>query len=200
MHDKDKQSNAFWAWAKCLGRVIFWAREPNAKTTTTAGWLEAVRSDIRDSGDLARDAAPDDVTRKQVIRSRSLALDLVRMLNQVPELNSVSYRTWPTTERIIVDDLAKLKSRFAELGDGEQRSEVESNLDQVVASVAVKAKTRRKTVSKTATRDKKFVAMADGRKSSKEIATWWNNHQTKETVSPESVRAAISRQRKRDKV
>ncbi len=123
MRDKDKQSNAFWAWAKCLGELIFWAGEPDAETTTRDGWREAFRIDIQDKGDRALDAAPDDVTRNQVIRSRSLACDLVRMLNTCGDLNSVPCRNWPTTERNIVEELTKLKSRFAELGYGEQRAE-----------------------------------------------------------------------------
>ncbi len=141
MHDNDKQSNAFWAWAKCLGGLIFWAMEPDAETTTTDGWLEAVRSDIRDNGDLARDAAPDDVTRKQVIRSRSLALDLVRRLNHVPELNRTSCRNWSLVDQKIVTSLADLQERFAKLGDGEQREARELRDSQLLLALQAQSKT-----------------------------------------------------------
>ena len=131
MRDND---NAFWAWSKCLGELIFWAREPDAETTTRDGWREAFRNDNRDKGDRALDAAPDDVTRNQVIRSRSLASDLVRMLNTCCDLNSVPCRNWPTTERNIVEELTKLKSLFAELGDGGHKTEPAT----VPANVAAK--------------------------------------------------------------
>ncbi len=123
MRDKDEQSNAIWAWAKCLSELIFWAREPDAETTTRDGWREAFRIDIRDKGDRARDLAPDPETRNKVMRTRSLACDVVRMLNTCPDLNAVPCRQWPATERHIVDELEDHNKTFVALGGGEQRAE-----------------------------------------------------------------------------
>lgn len=111
---------AFWSWAKCLGEIIFWAGEAGATTCMTDGWREKYRIDIQEIGHRARDASPDDMTHNQVIRSRSLACDLVRMLNTCGDLNSVPCRNWSATERNVVEELAKLKSQFAILGDGER--------------------------------------------------------------------------------
>ena len=86
--DGERETNAFWGWAKCLDELSFWAREPDPTTTMRDGWREAFRNDIRDKGDLARDAAPDDVTHDQVIRSRTLALKLVRLLNESPTVTA----------------------------------------------------------------------------------------------------------------
>ena len=111
---------AFWEWAKCLGELIFWAKEPDPETTTWDGWHEAFRIAIQDKGDRARDAAPDDVTRNQVLRSRSLAAALVRMLNQLTDLNCTSCRNWSHVDQQVVNQLVDLQSQFARIGDGER--------------------------------------------------------------------------------
>ena len=111
-------STIFWTWSRLLGELIFWATDPDPATTTSDGCREQFRNDIRDKGDRARDASPDDVTRNQVIRSRSLALQLVRMLNETPELNATPCRNWSQVDRLVVEQLAELQSQFAKLGDG----------------------------------------------------------------------------------
>ncbi len=118
-----EHSHAFWAWAKCVGEIIFWATNPDAETTSGDGWREHFRNDIRDKGDRARDASPDDVTRNQVSRSRSLASQLVRMLNETSELNASPCRNWSQVDRFVVEQLAELQSHFAKLGDGEHTTE-----------------------------------------------------------------------------
>lgn len=109
---------AFWYWAKCLGELLFWAKNPAPSITSQAGWLEAFREDLQRKGDRARDAAADATTRNQVTRSRSLALEVVRLLNENPELNDTPCRDWSHSDRQTVDQLVDLQSRFATLGDG----------------------------------------------------------------------------------
>ena len=108
-------STVFWMWSQCLGDLVCWATDPDPASD---GWREQFRNDIRDKGDRARDASPDDVTRNQVIRSRSLALQLVRMLHEWPEVNSTPCRNWSQVDRIVVEQLAELQAVFAKLGDG----------------------------------------------------------------------------------
>lgn len=117
-------STVFRAWAKCLGELIFWATNPDAGSTSRDGWREHFRDDIRDKGDRARDASPDDVTRNQVSRSRSLAAGLIRLLNSCPELNSTSCRNWSQVDRLVVEQLAELQAVFAKLGDGKLQAHI----------------------------------------------------------------------------
>lgn len=117
-------ATAFWFWAKCLGELVFWAKSPLPERTTRPEWLDAYRADLQDKGDRARDAATDDATRNQVVRSRSLALGLARLLNECSELNNTPCRSWPAIERQPVEELQELRRLFAQLVDGEQSIEV----------------------------------------------------------------------------
>lgn len=119
-------STAFWAWSRCIGDLIAFATDPDAETTSSDGWREAVKIDMHDKGDRARDAAPDDANRNQVIRSRKLASQLVRMLNETPELNGVSCRNWSQIDRQVVEQLAELQAVFVKFGDGTVKAVVTS--------------------------------------------------------------------------
>ena len=112
---------AFWTWAKCLAELINWAREPDPETTSRDGWREAFKNDIRDKGNRAQDAATDSATRNQVSRSRSLAVQLVRMLSEWTEVNGTPCVNWSHVDLQVVNQLADLQSRFALLGDGSQK-------------------------------------------------------------------------------
>ena len=116
----DDTKNAFWALGKCLGELIFWAKNPLPQNTSSDGWREAFRIDIRDKGDRARDVAPDDATRNQVTSSRSLAAELIRLLNSCPELNCTPCPNWSHTDQKTVNQLADLQELFARIGDGER--------------------------------------------------------------------------------
>lgn len=111
-------STVFWAWSSCIRDLIGWATDPDPEVMSTDGWREHFRNDIRDKGDRARDASPDDVTRNQVTRSRSLASQLVRMLNETPELNATPCRNWSQVDRLVVEQLAELQAAFAKFSDG----------------------------------------------------------------------------------
>lgn len=77
-----------------------------------------MKRDIDEGGTLARDDSPDDITRNQVTRSQSLALQLVRMLNECGDLNAVPCRNWSAVDRQTVEQLAELQAIFARIGDG----------------------------------------------------------------------------------
>ena len=115
--DSHETSMAFHLWATCLSEFLFWAREPDPETTSRDGWREAFKNDIRDKGNRARDAAPDDVTRNQFSRSRSLTADLVRMMHDAPELNCTSCRNWSQPGQRIVNQLGDLQLQVAKLSE-----------------------------------------------------------------------------------
>jgi len=116
-----ERSNAFWRWSKQLDELISVAREADpatAEMTTSPNWLDVFKRDLQDIGNHTCDAAPDDVTTNQVIRSCSLALQLVRMLHEWPDINCTPCRKWSPVDQQVVNDLAELQSQFAKLGDG----------------------------------------------------------------------------------
>lgn len=173
--------------AHCLSAIlkdlVFWGTNPDPEPRDNA-WLKAYSDQVIDATEavhrhnLPHDKAVDGKTKD----ARRLALEFATLLASNPTLAVTPAEEWSLeTHRRLLDDLDAIRRWF----------------EKVAAETP---KTRRKPVSKTAKRDKKFVELAEKQKSSNEIATWWNNHQTKENISPEAVRKAIERQRKRDKV
>ncbi len=110
---------AFWKWSKKLGDLIFWATNPDAKTTSRAGWRDAVAHDVQELSRIASDAAPDEITQNKVSRARSLAMNLVRMLHEETAINSTPCRDWSLTDQAVVRQLEELQSQFVTIGDGE---------------------------------------------------------------------------------
>ena len=116
----EETTTRFWFYASKLRELIFWAREPDPTTTMRDGWRDWFHSGVQELSSLAHDAAPDEVTRSRIVRSQSLALQLVRMLHEWPEVNGTSCRNWSQVDQHIVNELADLQSKLARIGDGER--------------------------------------------------------------------------------
>lgn len=110
----DEPSIAFWVWARCLSDLVFWVRTPNPTDTMRPTWADATRDELTRTSYLAQQETQSEPMISKITRTRSLAFDLVRMLNT----NAEPFQNWSRLDQRVVDQLCDLQEEFARMGDG----------------------------------------------------------------------------------